>query len=908
MTRHAQRWQTALAAIALASTGASCGGRAAQTAPETPEPRHAPETGLALDPPPAGRLDDAVLPRRASLGLDLDPRTPDFSGRVTIDVELTRPVSTIWLHGSALYLRRIALTAGTRELPLRRIECKEAGLPARCESATGAGLVGLALDEKVGPGPARIDIEYAGRLGTRNGLFRQEVDNVWYAFSDFEPTDARLAVPCFDDPRFKIPWQVSMRVPDGMRAFANAPEVSTRPAGKGWRRVEFAPTAPLPTYLLAFAAGPFDVLDGARQPVPMRVIATRGRAAEGSAALAAAAPMLLELERYLGSRTPFPKLDFLAVPTFNGAMENPGLITFAAPILLLQKDAAPGPAWRERHRLMAGVMAHELAHLWFGDQVTMRWWDELWLNEGLATWLSDRVMAAVYPADAGELLDVADKRQGLDIDRRGKPVPVRRAVDKPPDLGALFSPLTYRKGGAIVSMLEAYIGEVRMRDGLRRYLAAGAGGSVTTSDLAAALSAAAGRDLGPAMSSFLDQPGVPLVEASLECGRGRPSVSLRQSGYATLGSARVRAHASQSWQVPVCVAWQGGAAPACTLLAAETATLELPADRCPAWIHPNPGERGYYIYSLPPAQLRALAGAKGLTAREQAGLADDIDALLAAGKVPLDAALDALQSLARGPDPLTAQRAAETFELVARSLVGPRERRAFSARVRAAFGARARQLGLRARDGETTLDAQLRAELVPLVGRDGDDRVLQKEALRRLTRWLDQPGRDPLSSDEIDMLARVAPLAAGPELFDRVLAASGKPGQERVVVTLAGFRQPGLLERALVAVRERRTGPHTLGLLSVLLRDGATQDQALPLALADYPELVARLPEAERRRTAVVFFGVCRTAARAEVDKALRQGLAAGGQLPPVANAVLDAISSCAAFREHYLSAASRLQ
>ena len=343
MTRHAQRWQTALAAIALAIAGASCGGRVAETAPVAAEPRHAPETGLALDPPPAGRLDDTVLPRRASLSLDLDPRTPGFSGRVAIDVELTRPVSTIWLHGSALYLRRIALTAGTRELPLRRIECKEAGAPARCETASGAGLVGLALDEKVGPGPARIDIEYAGRLGARNGLFRQEVDNVWYAFSDFEPTDARLAVPCFDDPRFKIPWQVSMRVPDGMRAFANAPEVSTRPAGKGWRRVEFAPTPPLPTYLLAFAAGPFDVLDGARQPVPMRVIATRGRAAEGAAALAAAAPMLVELERYLGSKTPFPKLDFLAVPTFNGAMENPGLITFAAAILLLQKTAAPRP-------------------------------------------------------------------------------------------------------------------------------------------------------------------------------------------------------------------------------------------------------------------------------------------------------------------------------------------------------------------------------------------------------------------------------------------------------------------------------------------------------------------------------------------------------------------------------------
>jgi alanyl aminopeptidase len=229
-------------------------------------------------------------------------------------------------------------------------------------------------------------------------------------------------------------------VPDGMRALANAPELRAAPAGRGWRRVEFAPTPPLPTYLLAFAAGPFDVLDGPSVPVPMRVVATRGRAADGAAALAAAAPMLVELERYLGSKTPFPKLDFVAVPTFNGAMENPGLITFAAPILLIEASSKPTPAWRERHRLMAGVMAHELAHLWFGDLVTMRGWDELWLNEGLATWLSDRLVAAVYPADAGEVLDVADKRQGLEIDRRGRPVPVRRT--DPSDLSDLFSPLT----------------------------------------------------------------------------------------------------------------------------------------------------------------------------------------------------------------------------------------------------------------------------------------------------------------------------------------------------------------------------------------------------------------------------------------------------------------------------------
>ncbi|HKE14578.1 MAG TPA: M1 family metallopeptidase [Kofleriaceae bacterium] len=891
---------TTAALAAAAALAASTGCRAPTGESTTAPARPAPPPDVAPEPPPAGRLGDDVQPRAGALEVDVDPREPRFSGRVVLDVELTRPVSTIWLHASReLSIDHATLTVGGRALTPRQVG------DARRD------LLGFAVGQKMGPGPARLAIDYRGALGAQNGLFRQKVDGVWYAFTDFEPTDARLALPCFDDPRFKIPWRVSLRVPAGMRAFANAPEVRSTPAGRGWRRVEFAATPAIPTYLLAFAAGPFDVLEGARRPVPIRVIATRGRAALGAAALAAAAPMLVELERYLGSAVPFPKLDLVAVPTFNGAMENPGLMTFAAPILLVD---APGPkptgAWRDRHRLMAGVVAHELAHLWFGDLVTMRWWNELWLNEGLATWMSDRLMAAVYPADAQLVLDIADKRQGLELDRRGTTVPVRRAVDKPPDIDDVFSPLTYRKGGAIAGMFEAYLGDERMRDGLRRYLAASARGSVTTELLAAGLSAAAGRDLAPALSSFLDQPGVPLVEASLRCGRGRPTVALRQTGYTALGSDDPAARAARRWQVPVCVSWQGGAAPVCTLLAGDEGSLELPADRCPAWIHPNAGERGYYVYALPPEQLRALASAAGLTPREQAGLADDVAALLAAGRVPLDAALDALWSLARGQDELAAQRASQALDLVARSVIDPRHRRRFAARLRTAYGPLAHRLGVAARAGESSLDGQLREDLVPLVAREGDDRALQREALEQLTRWLDRPvapsPHDDIGGGELAVLAAVAPLAGDAALFDRVLAAGAERGRERASLAMAGFRQPELVARALAAVREDRAGPHALGVLSALVRDGVTRDQALPVAIAAYPALVARLPQADRLRSAVVFAGACRGAAKAEVEDVLRRVLAQGGQLPAIATAVLGAVSSCAAFREHYSAEAAR--
>ncbi|HTE49293.1 MAG TPA: M1 family aminopeptidase [Kofleriaceae bacterium] len=845
------------------------------------------DADAASDPPPTGRLGDAVQPRAVSLELRLDPREPGFRGRVTIDLAITRPVSAIWLDARELELERARLTVGSRELDLRAI------------TPSPPGRLGLVLGQKTGPGPARLVIDYTGRFGARNGLFRQRVEDRWYAFTDFEAADARLAVPCFDDPRFKIPWQVTLVHPAGMRSFANAPEARTVTAERGWQRVEFAATPPIPSYLVAFAVGPFDVLDGPRRPVPIRVVTTRGRATLGAEALRIAPAMLAELERYLGSRTPFPKLDLLAVPTFNGAMENPGLITFADPILLLDWRGRDTDAWRDRQRFMAGVMAHELAHLWFGDLVTMSWWNELWLNEGIATFMSDRVIAATDPARRGLVADVVDKRLGLAIDRGRVDTPVRAPITRLDDIEGQFSPLVYRKGGAILAMFEAYLGEERTRDALRRYLAASARGSVTSTELAAALSAGAGRDLRPALESFLDQPGVPLVEAALEC-RGRPTVTLRQSAYAALGNPAP----ARRWQVPVCVAWEGGAAPACTLLRDQRGAIELPAARCPSWIHPNPGERGYYVYALPPAQLRALAALPGLTARERAGLADDIGALLGAGRVDLAAALDAFWSLARARDTLTDTRAAQALTLVGRALVGPGQRRAFAARLRSAYGARAERLGLSPRAGESPFDAELREVLVPLVGRDGDDRVLQREALRRLRDALDQrTGQpDPITAAEYDLLYRLGPLAADQAMFDRLL----QDGRGHAARALSGFRRPALVARALDAVDKDRLGPaESLDLLGALVRDGATQDAALPVALRVYPFLAARVADTVRNRSAAVLAGACRTAARPGVESALRQALAPRGQLPAQARAAIDEVSACGAFRDHYAAAAA---
>ena len=774
-------------------------------------------------------------------------------------------------------------------------------------------LVGLAAHRRLDPGPARLTIDYHGRLGDKNGAFRQKQDGRWYAYTDFEPIDARAAMPCFDDPRFKLPWQVTLEVPDDQRAFSNMPPAQITRAGRGVMRIAFRPTPRLPSYLVAWAVGPFEVVPAARAPVPVRVIVPQGGAARTWDAVASAPRLLALLEDYLGSPTPFPKLDLVAVPSFNGAMENPGLITVHAGILLTPPALRGTGVGREQHVLLAAVLAHELSHLWFGDLVTTDYWDQLWLNEGMATWMSGLLLARLEPDLATRVIDLADKDDAIERDIGLVPRRMRSPIRGPADFEAAFDAMTYKKGGALADMFAAYLGPRRMQAALRAYLAAHRRGTVQSRDMAAAWSAEAGRDLWPALESFLDQPGIPVVDAALSCGAGRaPVVSLAQSPYGALGVTPV----ARRWGIPVCVAFDGGSAPACTLLddARGSLTLPLAAGRCPAWIHPNPGERGYYLYSLPPAGLHALATRAPLTPREQAGLVSDLDALLAAGRVRLAPALDVLAALARSGDHLVAARTSAILALLARAVIGPGQRRGFAAYLDRSWGALARRLGLApASPTESNLDRQLRAAIVPLVGADGADPALQREALRLLEARLDRPAADPPDDDSaaavaeahrLELLYQIAPALGGKTLMDRLLARNrGQVGR-----ALGGFRRPALVRRALAGLDKDGLSPVAgLQLLRALVSDGATQDLALPAALDHVEALASRLADTDRPRAALVFAAVCRAGVRPRIAAALRAlvGAHPSGPAARLPGLVLQAIDSCTAFRAHYQAQAA---
>jgi hypothetical protein len=347
----------------------------------------------------------------------------------------------------------------------------------------------------------------------------------------------------------------------------------------------------------------------------------------------------------------------------------------------------------------------------------------------------------------------------------------------------------------------------------------------------------------------------------------------------------------------VCVGYEGGKQPVCTLLE-KASEVEVPG--CPGWIHPNPGEAGYYLYSLPAEQLEALAGKARLSPREQAGLVDDIDALLRSGQMPLADGLDAIAALARSRDRLTAGRSMEILALVSRSVVEPPGRRRFAALV-ATWGPLARELGITHAASDGGLTGGLRAALVPFVARDGGEVSLQKQALRRLDDWL-TAGRSAPQGAELEILTRIAAPAGGAALFDRLVA--DRSG--RITAGLAHFRQAPLVARMLAAVSGDDIGPpEAIDLLARLIADAVAQEQAIPVALGKWEELAGRLADTDRPRAARVFAGVCRAAERDKVAALFEKVLTREGVLLPHARAVLDEIDDCVAFRRHHQAAAA---
>jgi aminopeptidase N len=554
---------------------------------------------LAPAPPSVSgllRLPGEVTPLHYDLRLTLDPALESFGGEVAIRVRVAKPASVVYLAGSEIDLESETVD----------------GAPATAWR-TGQ-LIAVHPHGKLAPGEHTIAIRYTGHTRhDEEGLFRQAASGHMYEYSQGESLLTRRIVPCFDEPRWKTPWHVTLVVPRGLVALGNMPAVHDTVHG-ALREVEFAETPPMPSYLLAVAVGPFELVDvgtaGANH-IPVRVAALagdRGKVAVG----ALTAKVLAAVEAYVGSPLAWPKLDLVVVPHLFGAMENPGLITFDAEMLVGDpKELAPH---------FVRTVAHELVHQWFGNSVTPAWWDDLWLSEAFASWLGDKVSAQLGMLDDAPLALALDREHALEADADSDAHPLRRKVERDEDPDSAFDAISYEKGRAVLATFEAYVGEATLRDALRGYLAAHANATATTRDLLAALPAA--RD---ALAGYLDHAGAPVVDVSVGCDK-------------------LVLHARDHLTVPVCV--RTDQLPRTCVLAGDH--TEIPLAACPTWVWPNDGA-GYYDVAWRGAHPAVPPGK--LSPAERIALGDDAAAAFVRGELPAAGALAELRRLAEARDP-----------------------------------------------------------------------------------------------------------------------------------------------------------------------------------------------------------------------------------------------------------------
>jgi alanyl aminopeptidase len=778
-----------------------------------------------------GRLPSLARPRRYALSLQVDPSQDRFQGRATIDVEIANPTTHVVLHGRALSVSSVTATAGSTTLTGAAISRVSHG------GVTPEELL-LSFPTPLPVGHVVLSLAYDAPFDRElSGLYRVHDGERWYAFTQFETTAARRAFPCFDEPGYKVPFDLQILAPKGMIAVANTPELSrgeaSGPSGAS-TRFDFATSPPLPTYLLAFAVGDFDVREGARSPVPIRLLTVKGKTALGAGALDATAGLVKTLGNYFALPYPFAKLDIVAVPDFAaGAMENPGLIMFREGLVLL--DPAH-PSVRAK-RNQAVTIAHELAHMWFGDLVTMKWWNDLWLNEGFATWMESKATDAWHPDYATHLDAVADGLRVMDTDALASARAVRQPVSSTSEIEESFDSISYQKGAAVLRMIERFVGPEAMTRGVREYLREHAWKSAEAGDLFAALDQASGRDVTRMAATFVDRAGVPSVAMTSTCEAGQVNLALAQSSWRPLG-VEPSSTSQGEWRIPVCArSTRGGgegavgaaSEDACTLLTDERGSLRIPASSsapqggapagaCPAATIPNPGQGGYYRVALAEAEIRALAKNQAeLDAAGRIGFLSNLWAQVRAGSIGPDVLLDVLPAFDHETESHVMQALVGTLEAFDHALVDDKTRMPFRTYVATRLWRTKQRLGWESREGEGDDVALLRTVVLRAMGGLAHEPATLREAAGIAARWLKDPGS--VDADVASVALPLASIKAGAARFDelRAVIKSAKAPQERItaVTALGAFSDPALLERGWnLALKELRQ-EDTMRLFSV---------------------------------------------------------------------------------------------
>jgi aminopeptidase N len=828
------------------------------------------------------RLPASVIPSHYKLFIDPNIETQSFSGEETIDVQLGRASKEIVLNSLDLEVSSAEVIAGGK------------ARPAQLSYDAPNEMIRLVVADALPPGPAALHLKFSGKLtaGLR-GLYLSKTARRTYAVTQFEGTYARMMFPAFDEPGFKATFDLTVVADKQDTAISNGHIIRDAPAADPTRHALTFSTSPrMSTYLVALAVGDWQCLERKVDAVPIRVCAVPESKDKAQFALDVATHSMQFYNQWYGIKYPFGKLDMLAIPDYEwGGMENTASIFYRDTALLL--DEATASVFSRRSH--ATVIAHEIAHQWFGDLVTAAWWDDIWLNEGFATWMQAKPIEAWHPEWHLEDDVAATTQQIIGLDSLSATRAIHGDPKTPAEIKEMFDGITYEKGGAVLSMLESYVGPEVFRKGVNAYLRAHANGNATSADFWQAETQVSGKPVDQLMPTFVLQPGVPMLTVSSSCNGDKAQAAFTQQRF-FLSPERLNAGSPEQWQIPVCMKLEGNEA--CSLVTAKKQEASL--GQCPAWLFANRNAKGYYRVDYTQAELNAVArvAESQLNAPERIALIEDTWATTRVGKNSVVDFLGLAQALRSERDLAAINLLAADLEYLSASLVPEKESAHFNEFVRKQFEANERDLGWTARSGDSDEQKAVRASLLGILGRSGDP-----EAVATARALVQSYIKDPASVEGTLVAPAFATAAAQGDagLYEQISAALPKARStgeyNTYLFALAQFSQANLAERTLALVDAGKVRQQQYPLLfSVLLANTHTQDAAWAYLKEHWSDLAEKVTSFGGRGAVSTLGNFCSDERRTDVAQFFQQHPAPGAQR--TVNQSLERIDNCIEFKK----------
>lgn len=808
---------------------------------EGPLPTTSPRSAKKITPHPqaAFRLPEHVRPLHYQVHIAPALEAGTFSGSVNVELAFAKPTDRIFLHA-------VDITVGAATIRVGREQ-----YPAEIHTHAKDEAIEVRLPQRFPAGKARLVLDFEGRLQTSlRGFYGAVSDGRHYGFTQLEAADARRFFPCFDEPSFKARFTFIVTTEAKNAVISNGPIEREEQLADGRKRVHFATTPKLSTYLCALCVGELEASEERRVGrTPIRVWHVPGKGHLTTFALEAAVAALTRLEDYFSLDYPYEKLDLIAVPDFEaGAMENAGAVTFRETLLLID----PVHATLGEKKRVAEVIAHELAHMWYGDLVTMAWWNDLWLNEAFATWMAFRVVDAWRPEWRMWNNFEHHRAAAFNLDALANTHPIYAEVHSPAQATENFDAITYEKGASVVRMVENYLGANVFRSGVRKYIRRHREGNAEAADLWKALEEASGQKIHGVVRAWIEQPGFPLLKAERSDNDGIAVLALRQQRFFANPK---HSDTKQRWPLPLVI--KVGTKRGSTRLVRQLVTkgrekIELGNASTISWVYANAAEGGFHRPLHDERNLEVLSGSlsTSLTAAERMGLAGHQWAAVRGGHARIESFLELVGKLGDETDFDVLDALGGPLRYIEDYIApeaGEKGVEAFRAWVASTFSPALRSLGWGGDGGESEDTRVRRASLLRLVGEIGDDPAVVAEAMSRVDAYF--ADRNTLEPNLADSVISIAARHGDASFYDRLLKIvpeSQTPQEKRrFQMALADFQPASLVDRTLALTLKDDISTQDVGIAYIRLfanRDLAARERTWAFVKKKWDAVSRRLP------------------------------------------------------------------